>query len=59
MFRPYMWAIFRLRSNFSEVAIQECGVFLGIGGWVEGGEEGTRSLSPSRHPTPTSPTHLV
>jgi len=35
MFRPYMWAIFRLRSNFSKATIQDVwGVFLGIGGWV-------------------------
>jgi len=35
MFRPYMWAIFRLRSNFSGVDIQDAwGVFwvLGVGG---------------------------
>ena len=39
MFRPYMWAIFRLRSNFSRDAIQDVwGVFWGIGGWLEGGE---------------------
>jgi len=35
MFRPYMWAIFRLRSNFSGAAIQDVwGVFWCIGGWV-------------------------
>jgi len=38
MFRPYMWAIFRLRSNFSGVAIQDVwGAFWGIGGWVVAG----------------------
>ena len=41
MFRPYMWAIFRLRSNFSGAAIQDVwGVFffLSIGvGWGRGG----------------------
>jgi len=38
MFRPYMWAIFRLRSNFSGAAIQDMfGVFWVLGvGW--GGE---------------------
>ena len=37
MFRPYMWAILRLPSNFSGAAIQECGV------WGLGGGGGTRS----------------
>ena len=48
MFRPYMWAIFRLRSNFFEAAILDVwGVFwiLGLGG---GGGE----ISPLPHPTP-------
>ena len=40
MFRPYMWALFRLRSNFSGAAIQDVwGVFFlggGITDWVEG-----------------------
>jgi len=56
-----MWDIFRLRSNFSGAAIQECGVFLGIGGWAgEGRGRGTRSigtnkiLSPLPHPTPNT-----
>jgi len=32
MFRPYMWAIFRLRSNFPGAAIQDVwGVGLGVG----------------------------
>jgi len=30
MFWPYMWAIFRLRSNFAGATIQEFGVFF----WV-------------------------
>jgi len=41
MFRPYMWAIFRLRSNFSGAAVQEYRVFfrvLGVG-WGRGGGE--------------------
>jgi len=42
MFRPYMWAIFRLRSNFPGVTIQECGVFFGYWG-LGGGGEGARS----------------
>jgi len=38
MFRPYMWAIFRLRSKFSEGAIQDVwGVFRVLG--VRGGGE--------------------
>ena len=36
MFRPYMWAIFRLRSNFSGAAIQEYGVFFGYWGLGRG-----------------------
>jgi len=47
MFRPYMWAIFRLRSNYSRAAIQECGVYFGgIGGWVGEGRGGGRDLVP-------------
>ena len=42
MFRPYMWVIFRLRSNFSVAAIQDVwGVFLGywrLGGGGKGSE---------------------
>jgi len=39
MFRPYMWAIYRLRSNFSGAAIQDVwGVFWYWGlGWGRGG----------------------
>jgi len=37
MFRPYMWAILMLRSNFSGAAVQECGV------WWLGGRGGVRS----------------
>ena len=37
MFRPYMWAIFRLRSNFSGAAIQDVwGCFVGYCGLGEG-----------------------
>jgi len=41
MFRPYMWAIFRLRSNFTGVAIQDVwGVFWVLWvGWGRGGGE--------------------
>jgi len=50
MFRPYMWAIFRLRSNFSGAAIQDVwGVFwvLGVGGGgMRGGGEVTNSNIP-------------
>jgi len=35
MFRPYMWAIFRLRFNFSGATIQDVG-----GVWVGWGEGG-------------------
>jgi len=36
MFRPYMWAIFRLRSNFSGDAIQDVwGVFWRVLGVLE------------------------
>ena len=41
MFRPYMWAIYRLRSNLLGAAIQVVwGIFwvLGSGGGGEGGE---------------------
>jgi len=39
-----MWAIFRLRFNFSGAVIQEYGVFLGIGGWVGEGKTNDNSL---------------
>jgi len=42
MFRPYMWAILRLRSNFSGVAIEDVsGVFeyWSLGGRGEGGQD--------------------
>ena len=32
MFRPYMWAIFRLQSNFSGSLYRMCGVFFGYWG---------------------------
>ena len=61
MFRPYMWAIFRLRSNFSGHAIQACGAFFGYWG-LGGGEEGGRYLvvpSPTQPPVPKKrPTFL-
>jgi len=47
MFRPYMWAIFRLRSNFSGVAIQDVwGAFFGIGGWLGEGRGDEISFVP-------------
>ena len=41
MFRPYMWAIFRLRFNL-QISYTSCvGRFVwGLGGWVDGGEKG-------------------
>jgi len=43
MIRPYMWDIFRFRSNFSGAAIQEYGVFFfRFWGWA-GERRGTRS----------------
>jgi len=41
MFRPYMWVIFRLQSNFPGATIQDVwGVFWVLGG----GGEGVRDL---------------
>jgi len=40
MFRPYMWAIIRLRFNLQGVAIQAVwDVFESIGGWGVGGND--------------------
>jgi len=37
MFRPYMWAIYRLRTNVSGPAVQECGLLWVFGvAWGEG-----------------------
>ena len=57
MFRPYMWAIFRLRSNFSGHAIQECGAFFGYWGLGGGGEGGRDVVVPSPHPNPSTQKH--
>ena len=49
MFRPYMWAIFRLRSNFHGPLYKMCGVWGLGGGWVGVGVGvgvGTKSRPP-------------